>query len=110
MTVDRNIVTKSDVANQRFTSDEQLQNWFAHHPPNNDAIEAHQAVRQMFLSVARVLNSMLPEGPDKTTTFRAMREAMFQANATIACGGGPARTGVTDYAWRSQLVEILEDF
>lgn len=71
---------------KRYTSDEQLTNWFGYHPPANASVAvAHSEIRSLFLIVAKNLNSLLPEGPDKTVAFRSLREAMYAANAALAC-------------------------
>lgn len=70
----------------KFVTDEQLDNWFAHHPPSNsDIIDAHQRVRAEYAALAKSMNGLLPEGPDKTVALRAIRDAAMQANAVIAC-------------------------
>lgn len=71
---------------KRYTSDEQLTNWFSHHPPANASVAvAHSEIRSLFLIVARNLNNLLPEGPDKIAAFRSLRDAMYAANACLAC-------------------------
>ena len=69
----------------KFTSDEMLDKWFAHHPPSGpEIIEAHEMIRNEFRTLAGVLNGLLPECPDKTVALRALREAMYAANACVA--------------------------
>jgi hypothetical protein len=70
---------------QRFTTDAQLDNWFAYHRPTGDTIAAHERVRVEFRALAATLQELIPECPGKTVAFRAVREAMFAANAAIAC-------------------------
>lgn len=70
----------------RFVSDEQLDNWFAHHPPTDPSIaEAHGRIRAEYGALAKNMNGLLPEGPDKTVALRAIRDAALQANTVIAC-------------------------
>jgi hypothetical protein len=70
----------------KYTSDEALRNWFAYHPPSTpDIVVAHEFVRERYGSLAQYMNSLLPEGPDKTVALRAIRDASMQANAAIAC-------------------------
>ncbi len=70
----------------KFTSAETLDNWFSFHPPSSPAIaEAHEQVRAKCRELAGFLSDLLPECPDKTVALRAVRDVMFQANATIAC-------------------------
>lgn len=69
----------------KFTSDETLDKWFAHHAPSNDEIIlAHETIRMRFRQLAQVLNDLLPEVPDKTVALRALRDAMYHANACVA--------------------------
>jgi hypothetical protein len=69
----------------KFTTDAQLDTWFAHHPPSSPAIiEAHETVRAECRRLARVFSDLLPECPDKTVALRAVRDAMYHANACIA--------------------------
>lgn len=70
----------------KHVSDEQLENWFSYHQPtSSEIVDAHQRVRNAFMFLAKEMNALLPEGPDKTVTLRAIRDASMQANATIAC-------------------------
>lgn len=69
----------------KFTTDEQLDDWFAHHPPSDPSIvDAHETVRAECRRLAQVLSDLLPEGPDKTVALRAIRTVMYEANACIA--------------------------
>lgn len=71
---------------QRFTTDAQLDNWFAFHkPPTPQVIDAHEQIRAACRTLAGVFQELIPECPDKTVAFRAVREAMYAANAAIAC-------------------------
>jgi hypothetical protein len=74
----------------QFTSDAQLDNWFAYHRPTGDAIAAHERVRVEFRALAATLQELIPECPDKTVALRAVRQAMFAANAAIACNQPPS--------------------
>ena len=69
----------------KFTSEAQLDQWFAHHPPvSPEIVRAHETVRAECRRLAQVLSDLLPECPDKTVALRAVREAMYHANACIA--------------------------
>lgn len=70
----------------KFTTDERLDNWFGHHPPSGaEIIAAHERIRAEYAALAKSMNGLLPEGTDKTTALRAIRDAAMQANAVIAC-------------------------
>lgn len=66
---------------KRYTSDEQLTNWFGY----ASVAVAHSEIRSLFFIVAKNLNNLLPEGPDKSAAFRSLRDAMYAANACLAC-------------------------
>lgn len=70
----------------KFTSEDQLDDWFGYHPPSDPSIaQAHEQVRAKCRDLAQVLSDLLPECPDKTVALRAVRTVMYEANATIAC-------------------------
>ncbi len=71
---------------KRFTTDEQLDNWTAHHPPGSaDVAAAHDRVRRATRERLDVFQEVIPEGPDKTVALRAAQHAMWAANSAIAC-------------------------
>ena len=70
-----------------FIQDEQLANWFTHHPPTGGQVEAHQAIRAAGLAFAKVIRDSTPSSADQTAAIRKVREAVATANMAIACGG-----------------------
>lgn len=74
---------------ERFVSDEEIINLFTFHPATQaDKQAAHEAVRATCLSVAQVLQELLPECPQKTVVLRQkLVEVMFYANQAIAVHG-----------------------
>jgi hypothetical protein len=69
----------------KFTSEDELDTWFGYHPPSTPEIaQAHDQVRAACRNLAGVFSDLLPECPDKTVALRAVREAMYAANAVIA--------------------------
>ena len=68
--------------------DEQLQNWFTHHPPTDQrTIESYELIRAAGLAFATVIRDLTPPSKDQTEAIRLARNAVFFANASIACGG-----------------------
>lgn len=81
--------------------DGQLAGWFCYHPPVNPQVGvAHDEIRRLFLELATQLDVILPDGPaspatnvyrsvvaeqDKRAAFLKLREAMYAANASLAC-------------------------
>ena len=68
--------------------DEQLQNWFTHHPPTDQrTIESYESIRAAGLAFATVIRDLTPPSADQTAAVRKVREAVMTANAALACGG-----------------------
>lgn len=67
---------------------EQIENWFAHHPPKDmTAINAYHAIREAGKALAYAIMEHAPAGADQTAAIRKVREAVMTANAAIACEG-----------------------
>lgn len=71
----------------RPVTDEQLDQWFTHHPPAGEQLRMYQAVREAGKAFATVVRDACPPGADATTAIRKIREAVMTANAAIACEG-----------------------
>ena len=68
--------------------DEQLKNWFTHHPPTDErTVESYEAIRAAGLAFATVIRDLTPPSRDQTAAIRLVRSAVLFANASIACGG-----------------------
>ncbi|WP_160051265.1 hypothetical protein [Nocardiopsis sp. FR26] len=67
---------------------------YKYHPSNTpDAITAHETVRGGALSLAHLINTHVPDGPDKDLSLNALDDVLFRANAGIARGGGRSHSG-----------------
>ena len=64
-----------------------IQHWFTYHKPTEADIPKYLAVREAALGFARVIHDLCPDGADKSTAIRKVREAVMTANASIACCG-----------------------
>jgi hypothetical protein len=63
-----------------------LNNWFQHHPPKDDAAVArYQTIREAGRTFAQVIVEHTPPSADQTAAVRKVREAVMTANAAIAC-------------------------
>ena len=72
----------------KFTTDRQLDEWFSYHAPVTPEVSnGHASVREACRKLAQVFSDVLPECPDKTVALRAVREAMYHANACLAVQG-----------------------
>jgi hypothetical protein len=87
---------------RRYTSDEEIQSWCAHHPPAAPVVaDAHNQVRAATAHYLHTLNDLLPEGPLKTTALTMGRQAMWAANACIAVDGNQ------DSVWQEAAQGVL---
>lgn len=66
--------------------DKSLDEWFTHHAPKGDQAGRYGEIRNAGRAFADLVNALCPDGPDKTTAVRTIREAVMWANAAIACG------------------------
>lgn len=65
----------------------ELLNRFKYHAPDQLKIELHQGVREGCETLADYLNSVLPEGREKSVSITKLEEVMYWANASIAREG-----------------------
>lgn len=68
-------------------TDDALVNWFTYHAPQPGQSERYERIRAAGLDFARVIVEMTPPSADQTAAIRKIREAVFTANAAIACDG-----------------------
>lgn len=66
---------------------EQLDNWFTYHAPGPGDADRYEQLRAAGGQLARVICELCPPSADRTAAIRKVREAIFTANASIACGG-----------------------
>ena len=64
-----------------------LDNWFTYHAPTAEQQAAYVALRHAAREFAAVVVANTPPSADQTAALRKIREAVFTANAAIACGG-----------------------
>ena len=62
-----------------------LERRFHYHPVNTpERRAAHEQVRGMCLALAKELNTLLPEGREKSLAMTTLETAMFWGNAALA--------------------------
>ncbi len=66
---------------------DQLQSWFTYHKPEEGQPEKYEKLRAAGLALAETIVELTPASADQTAAIRKVREAIFTANAAIACGG-----------------------
>ena len=67
---------------------EQLDNWFMYHAPEDEETKArYESIRKAGRAMAGVILAFTPASADQTAAVRLIREAVFYANAAIACDG-----------------------
>ncbi len=58
---------------------------FKHHPPTHNGIaSAHEDLRTALRLAAEVIETLCPEGREKSLALTRLEEAMFWGNAAIA--------------------------
>ncbi len=72
---------------QRGVTDADLQRWFTYHKPAPEQFDKYVAIRQAGMAMARVILASTPASADQTAAIRKVREAVYTANAAIACEG-----------------------
>lgn len=55
-----------------------------HRAPNGEKVAAHGTVRKILWDAASELNTLLPEGREKSIVMTKLEEAMFWGNASLA--------------------------
>lgn len=64
---------------------EDIQRRFSFHPADTDEKKhAHELIRSIHMDAALQLNSLLPEGREKSLVLTNLEQSMFWANAAIA--------------------------
>lgn len=66
-------------------SHERISNDFSFHPATDMTAELHDAVRQRCANMAHWIVDVVPKGYAREECVKKLREAMFWANAAIAC-------------------------
>jgi hypothetical protein len=74
---------------------DQITNWFSYHPPVGDQAQTYEIIRAHAREFAHILNSLVPDGADKTAAMRKLREVVMTANAAVATSTVIARAGDT---------------
>lgn len=68
-------------------SEATLDNWFTYHKPTDGQPEQYERLRAAGRVLAQAILMNTPASADQTAAIRKVREAVFTANAAIACGG-----------------------
>lgn len=67
-----------------MTTDQEITDRHAHHPPTGEAIGIHESIRERGTAFALWLNDWLPESREKSLALTAVQEATMWANAAVA--------------------------
>lgn len=65
-------------------TNEDLNNRFTYHKPNEKTIMTHQLIRNFGLELANELNNLLPDGREKSLAITKLEEVVMWANASLA--------------------------
>lgn len=63
-----------------------LDNLFAYHAPRDDQVQRYDQLREAAKAFAATILDLTPPGADQSAAVRKVREAVYTANAAIACG------------------------
>lgn len=66
---------------------EQLDNWFTYHAPAPGQGAIYEQIRAAGLEMAAKVVALTPSSADQSAAIRHIRDAVYSANASIACGG-----------------------
>ena len=66
---------------------ERLDNWFMYHRAKPKQNAAYEEIRAAAKVLAETIVRLTPSSADQDAAIRKVREAVFTANAAIACGG-----------------------
>ncbi len=66
---------------------EQLDNWFQYHAATQEQAAKYVELRAAGKAMAEAIVRLTPPSADQTAAIRKVREAVFTANAAIACEG-----------------------
>ena len=64
-----------------------IEHWFTFHPVQPGQSEKYQAIRDAAKVFAATIVDLTPESADQTVAIRHIRDAVYSANASIACNG-----------------------
>jgi hypothetical protein len=74
-----------------------IDNWFSYHPPTPEQLVAYNKIRAAAKVYAETINKHVPDGADKTTAMRTIRNSVMQANLAVACYvGAPKRPTIAE--------------
>lgn len=86
VTFDRALV--DEVTRRKEAEQAQLDNWFSYHAPKDvDQAHRYESLRIAGKILAHTIVGLCPPSADRTASLRKLREAIFTANASIACDG-----------------------
>lgn len=65
-------------------NEDDLRNRFTYHPTSVHKSDKHDIIRSVALAYSTVLNELVPDGREKSTSITKLEEVVFWANAGIA--------------------------
>lgn len=75
------------------STDQNLRNEYAYHPPTGTKQYRHEMVRNLIDAAHSVIEELCPAGVELDQALVKLREAMMWANAGIACNPDPGQVG-----------------
>ena len=63
---------------------EDIRNRFTYHAPSPEGVDRHAALSDNFVSMAGLVDSICPDGREKSLAMTKLEEAKFWASAAVA--------------------------
>ena len=73
----------------------ELENFFTYHAPHGNQAQRYERIRNAAKQFAQVILDSTPASADQTAAIRKVREAVYTANAAIACNEKHPTDGAT---------------
>ncbi len=81
--------TSAEIGQREIAEDfnAEIDNWFSYHSPVDDQPKKYESIREAGKVLAYAIIRNCPKSADSRAAMRKVREAVWTANASIACGG-----------------------
>lgn len=72
------------MSHKKSITDDDIHERFTYHPPSPAGSESHGELTMGFMKLAHLINSVCPDGREKSTVLTKLEEGKFWASAAIA--------------------------
>ncbi len=71
-------------AQEKMMSDEEVESRFHYHAPSGDGVKRHALLSQSYVNLAHLINTVLPNGREKSLAMTELETSKFWASAAVA--------------------------